>query len=779
VARREPGARSSAGKSGGRGGSPEIEPGIGLEIQTERFETADWTGEIAAWCRPADPEALTRELDRLTDPGAARKTLHWGRNYLYVSRLETPQGPLDVVVKQFRNQGPRRRLDRRWRGSKAERSWRVARALRAAGIATPEPLALIESRAAEGPSWYVCRHLPDALEARYLFRAANAGSLPEAFPGLDFAAFVTALAGTARRLHDAGFWHRDLSGGNVLLPAGQAGEPRDLYLLDLNRTRVGQRLGTVRRSRDLCRLALFRREHQELLLAAYWGNDRVDAWKRGLYRLFHRAFLWKNRVKPQLRALLGGPRRLAEAWKPRRAHAHIPAAPADAGAREKIVWDHLSDQPHQHAGRLEKLGVRLADLGAHAGEAAVIAGALPRIWTRYRQIQRTLRSATRPPVPWQGAGVAVRPWPERPEAVPELLAELGLGPVLLRLHPWQSDHGPEEDLARELHARGHELTFALPQDRALVRDPERWRAAIEELAERFTPYGRRFQVGQAINRSKWGVWNLREYVALATAAMEVLRRHPGIEVLGPAVIDFEYHLTAAVLNLDRPGLRFDAVSALLYVDRRGAPENPQAGFTTVDKVALLQAIADTARNVERAEGAPGALGAPADSAARRSWLTEVNWPLWEGPHSPAGRAVSVDEETQADYLARYYLLTLGTGLVERVFWWQLAARGYGLVDPLPEGPRRRPAFQTLKTLESQLAGATLQAVLPTQPPAHLYLFRRPDGTELIAGWSAQGNAEADLPRPARRVIGRDGEPLPALAGTRVDLDPSTRYFELE
>ncbi len=466
--------------------------------------------------------------------------------------------------------------------------------------------------------------------------------------------------------------------------------------------------------------------------------------------------------------LAAAPRRLLEAWKPRRAHAHIPAAPPDAGAREKIVWDHLSDQPHQHAGRLEKLGVRLADLGAHAGEAAVIARALPRIWRRYRQLRHTLRSDTRPPVPWQGAGVAVRPWPERPEAVPALVAELGLGPVLLRLHPWQSDHTAEEELARELHARGHELTFALPQNRDLVRDPERWRAAVEELAERFTPYGRRFQVGQAINRSKWGVWNLREYVALATAAMEVLRRHPGVEVLGPAVIDFEYHLTAAVLNLDRPGLRFDAASALLYVDRRGAPENAQAGFTTVDKVALLQAIADTARNVER----------DPQGRAGRSWITEVNWPLWEGPHSPAGRAVSVDEETQADYLARYYLLTIGTGLVERVFWWQLAARGYGLVDPLPEGPRRRPAFQALKTLESELAGATLERILPAPLPAHLYHFRRPDGGELVAGWSARGEAEADLPRPARAVRGRDGEPLPAPANTRVRLGPSTRYFDL-
>jgi hypothetical protein len=337
--------------------------------------------------------------------------------------------------------------------------------------------------------------------------------------------------------------------------------------------------------------------------------------------------------------------------------------------------------------------------------------------------------------------------------------------VLLRLHPWEEDHTAEEELARELAARGHELTFALPQNRELVKDPARWRGAIEEIAERFTPYGRRFEIGHAINRSKWGIWNLGEYVALATAAAEILRRsrrREGVEILGPAVIDFEHHVTAAVLNLKRPGFHFDAVSSLLYVDRRGAPENRQAGFDTVAKVLLLKAIADTARN-----------------AAGRCWVTEVNWPLSEGPHSPAGRAVAVDEETQADYLARYYLLTLGTGLVERVFWWQLLAKGYGLMDPVnPHRPRKRPSFHALRTLVRELDGTRLEQVLPAPAPAHLYLFRRPDGMGVVAGWSAAGTATVTLPRPPAGVCSRYGGALTLPAGPRVEVGPAVRYFTL-
>jgi tRNA A-37 threonylcarbamoyl transferase component Bud32 len=696
---------------------------------------------------------LPAAVERLTDPGAALKTLHWGRNYLYVSRLETVAGPIEVVVKQFRHRGLRDRLRRRLRGSKAAKSWRIATALREAGLATPEPLMLLESESETGPAFYVCRYLPDVTEARYLFRAAAEREEAARFPGVDFPAFVAALGRTVRRFHDAGFWHRDLSGGNVLLRFGDDGRPTELYLVDLNRTRTGRPPSVSERLRDLSRLALFRPEHQDLLLASYWGEGGIQG--RSRYLAYQRGFVFKNESKKRVR---GWRDRVKHLILPRPPHAHIPDAPAGAGARDKVVWDRLSDQPHQHAGRLDKLRVRLADAGSHAGEAAAVAGALPRIWRRYRELKKHLHKE---PVDFGGIGVCIRPWPESPEAPVELVAELGIRHVLLRLHPWEDDHDAEEELARALHARGCELTFALPQNRELVRDPARWRRVLEAIGPRFAPYGARFQIGQAINRSKWGVWNLQEYVGLARAAEEILRQQPGVELLGPSVIDFEYHVTAGVLNLRHPGFHFDAVSALLYVDRRGAPENRQAGLDTVDKVVLLKAIAETARN-----------------AAGRCWITEVNWPLREGPHSPAGRDVSVDEETQADHLVRYYLLTLGTGLVERVFWWQVVARGYGLVDPSdPASPRRRPSFFALQTLMRELDGARLEEILPAPQSVRLYRFRR-GNDEIVVGWSTAGMVKVILPRSPVRVIGRDGEELPEMNGAEVELGPSPRYFHL-
>jgi len=722
---------------------------------TVPFAIGDWHGEVVRRFAPCELEG---EVLRLVDPAAAEETIHWGRNYLYRTRLETPEGTLPVVVKQVRSQGLKTRWQRRQGGSKALRSWRMARAFEAAGIPTAQAVMLIEPEAEDGPSFFVSLYLAGVVEARYLLRAIGEGREAEEFPGVEIDSFLAAVGEALRRMHDANFFHRDLSIGNVLLKKhrpGRSVEVGDLYIIDLNRARR-RRPGLIDRTRDLCRLAIFQPEHRRLFLAAYWGGP--PGWFRTfLFHLFHHGFYLKIESKKTVRGFV---RRFVGWLKPRRAHAHIPAANPEAAARDKIVWDYLSDQPHQHAGRFEKLTVRLRDAPSHLRYAASFLAAAPHIWRRYRQLTAALY---RQPVPWNGVGICVRPYPPAPEKVLEALDDLGVGKVLLRLHPWDDDHSAEEELAAELHHRGYELAFALPQNRDLVRDPGRWRAQVEELAERFTPFGRHFQVGQAINRSKWGIWRYGEYLELAAVATAILRRYPETVVMGPAVIDFEFHVTAAVLNLPQV-VPFDVLASLLYVDRRGAPENRQLGFDTVGKVALLQAIAETAK-----------------SCGPRSWITEVNWPLWEGPHSPAGRSVSVSEPQQADYLARFYLLALGTGLVERVYWWQLVARGYGLItaEEDPRSLRRRPAFATLATLEGQLQGGEFMGPLPVEDPgARLGLFRWPDGRECIVGWSLEGRRRARLPRPTSRVTENGGKTYSISLSQEVDISPSARYFHL-
>jgi tRNA A-37 threonylcarbamoyl transferase component Bud32 len=339
----------------------------------EIFEGSGYSGEIARRHLPHD---LLGEVSRLTDPAAATETVHWGRNYLYVAELRTRSGPLEVVVKQFRNQGWRRVLDRRLRGSKAERGWRAAIAITEAGIPTPEPIALVESDQPDGPSFFVSRRLRGATEVRHFFRRLNGDSGAADFPAVDEFAFLRQLGGFCRTLHDAGVWYRDLSMGNVLAVPGTDGS-LDLWVVDCNRARTGRRLGTVRRVRDLCRFPIVQPPHGDAFLAGYWG-EVPSRWsvKSWLWKLSVRGFLAKHAVKNRLRWLRLRRRHAHGSGH----HAHLPAADRDASSRDKAVWDHLSDQPHQHASRSEKLIIRFADSPDHLRGFATVVRAAPAVW---------------------------------------------------------------------------------------------------------------------------------------------------------------------------------------------------------------------------------------------------------------------------------------------------------------------------------------------------------------------------------------------------------------
>ncbi|RLE19897.1 MAG: hypothetical protein DRJ65_19370 [Acidobacteria bacterium] len=722
-----------------------------------RFRTFRWSdleGEFAGSIDGPDSEGRIRHI---LDPANAVTTIHWGRNYIFEASMATSSGRRPVVVKQFRNHGWRRALERRFKGSKATRSWSVAKALIGAGFNTPEPLVLAESTEAEGNSHFVAALLEPAFEVRHFFRRLDNQSDAGEFPEVDDLQFLGRLGQLARSLHEAGIWYRDLSLGNVLAHPRADGEI-ELHLIDFNRAKLNKHLGLWRRSRDICRFPIVEREHREAYLEGYWGEvpHRWDP-RWWLYCLSVRGYILKHQIKNALR---GHKTRgtTAKSLQGGKHHAHIPAAEKGASIRDRSVWDRLSDQPHQHASKWQKFRIRLADAPDHlAGYGAVIRGA-PKVRSRYLELKQGLWQE---PVSFRGVGVAVRPCAEDPEAHFEALTGLGVRHVLLRLHPWEENHEAEEALAQRLSERDIEVVFSLPQNRELVTDLPRWERAVERLVRTFTPYGRHFVIGHAINRSKWGVWTSRDYTRLLEVASKILRSYDGVEILGPGVIDFEFQATLAALQRQREGFSFDAVASLLYVDRRGAPENPQMGLDTVGKITLLKAVCDTARHTKP-----------------RSWITEVNWPLWEGPHSPAGRSVSVDEEAQANYLTRYYVLALTTGLVERIYWWRLVARGYGLSTLESDGSlRRRASYRALKTLVAQLDGAT--SLGPIESPDGTYVFRfKVEGGERLVAWALEDGVTVELPSKPQSAINRDGAVIDVPDTTSVILGPSPVYFEL-
>jgi hypothetical protein len=421
---------------------------------------------------------------------------------------------------------------------------------------------------------------------------------------------------------------------------------------------------------------------------------------------------------------------------------------------EKFRWNIYADQPHNIASRIERLKHHFKYGASYLSlVASNLRWAYPVLSLYRKYMSRMYREPTRIINPF---AVSVSPADERNEEVIKNLKETGVNKTLVRIPSWERKKlGPYETFIELLLMNNFEVTIAMLQNREDVLRPIRWQSFVKEVFSQFERKSSFFEIGHAWNRTKWGVWDYKEYLKLATAAFSLAQDH-GVKLVGPAVIDFEFHLYPAVLK----AIPFDKVSSLLYVDRQGAPENAQFGWTTAKKVALVKAIIDSCSR-----------------KGRDCWITEVNWPLkGTGKYSPASGKPNVSEDQQADYLVRYFVICLTSGFVERIYWWQLVAPGYGLIDSRPKEWRRRPSFRALKTLIKHLEGSTFTGKNGNSH-TEMYLFSR--GNENFAlCWTKGPPCDYVFSKNVSRVLDREGEE-DSFIFDKVKITESPKYIFFE
>jgi CRISPR/Cas system-associated endoribonuclease Cas2 len=227
------------------------------------------------------------------------------------------------------------------------------------------------------------------------------------------------------------------------------------------------------------------------------------------------------------------------------------------------------------------------------------------------------------------------------------------------------------------------------QDREHIEDPALLKKDIEQI---FTQINADiYEIGTTINRSKWGFFSVSEYLHFYKTVYDLRNeKFPQKKLIGSGVIDFEFHWSAHTLfNFCR--CKYDGVSALLYVDRRGAPENTQLGHTLSDKIALLSSLVSLSPKTKK-----------------HIYITETNYPISNtAPYAPTSEKECVDEESYAAYMLRYYLLAFASAQVDMVSWHQLIAKGYGLVsyDFETKKLQKRKAFYVYKTMLHHLQNA--------------------------------------------------------------------------
>ena len=297
---------------------------------------------------------------------------------------------------------------------------------------------------------------------------------------------------------------------------------------------------------------------------------------------------------------------------------------------------------------------------------------------------------------------------------------------------------------------GKEILLVVVQSRKHIDDAELLADDIYRVFQKFSPIVQQFQIGTTINRSKWGFFSVAEYLRFYKVVQAVRDQSFGrIVLLGPSVIDFEYpYLIRALFNGFK--VRFDKLSALLYVDRRGAPENPQMlAFDTHNKIGLLHSIARLSRQT-----------------TSKILLTEANWPLKNtAPWAPTSETECVSEDDYANFMLRYFLQALATKRVEAVYWHQLIANGYGLVDSR-EGLRKREAFYVFKTMLSMLEDAEVRGYRHQDEVYELRCFDRVKKTEVLILWAncsqialREYASNSDLNIENRQVFDKLANPL--------------------
>ncbi|CAA6809972.1 MAG: FIG00388565: hypothetical protein [uncultured Campylobacterales bacterium] len=260
----------------------------------------------------------------------------------------------------------------------------------------------------------------------------------------------------------------------------------------------------------------------------------------------------------------------------------------------------------------------------------------------------------------------------------QLLKDLNIKQVLIRI-PLSDIENLDKYVEFIKEFQGFDILINILQDRRHIEDLKLLKDSISQIFEITSVYASKYQIGNAVNRKKWAFFNMGEYMDFYKIVQDIRDdKYPHIKLIGSCVIDFEYYFTIRTLFNFRK-IKYDVLSSLLYVDRRGDPTNTQMGFDLYKKIKLLFAISKTSPKTKD-----------------EIYITETNWPIsGTAPYAPTSEKECVSVEEYSEYLVKYFFIALSSGMIDRVYWHQLIAPGYGLIDDR-EGFVKYKSFFVLK-----------------------------------------------------------------------------------
>ncbi len=262
------------------------------------FRADGWQGIVAA-----ETQAKARALLAALPPASLQvqraAVLRHARNAIW--SVADPRDPAArLVIKQPVKMHLHKQWFDRFKPSKALRSWSGTCELLRRGIGVAPPVAWFEKigDSTLKQNFYLCEYVEAEFSVRQMFAAFAAGE--SSFAGHAAEDAYQQVAAFLLHLHQSGVFFRDLSGGNLLVQRGQAGE-LVFSLIDTGRIRVFPGpLPMLVRLADLVRVC--NKLHwpgRERLLSIYFAAIGKE------FSWYHRLFFARYDLKVELKRRFG------------------------------------------------------------------------------------------------------------------------------------------------------------------------------------------------------------------------------------------------------------------------------------------------------------------------------------------------------------------------------------------------------------------------------------------------------------------------------------------
>ncbi len=352
---------------------------------------------------------------------------------------------------------------------------------------------------------------------------------------------------------------------------------------------------------------------------------------------------------------------------------------------------------------------------------------------------------------------------KNPKETQAIIDDIGVNNLLIRM-PLHDIENLSEYVAFAEQFKNKNILINILQDRRHIEDLELAKQSITSIFKQFGHLTKRFQIGNAVNRKKWAIFSMDEYMHFYKVAYDLKKKdYPNFVLLGASIIDFEYYFTARTLfNLGR--LKYDQCSSLLYVDRRGAPENTQMGLDLSNKLKLLHAMLRLS-----------------PKTGNDIVITETNWPITQtAPYAPTSENDCVSLDDHANFLVRYYLLAISSGVVKQVYWHQLIAPGYGLMDNRGDKLVKYPAYYAFRFMMSMLQSADYKAISKDGDIYQVSFFKDKQSIDVFWSLSAASleqviNTYCKTNYSNKKVFSKEGNKLELAADDDIILKGSPIY----